>query len=331
MAEAAARENQLARRSASDSAKSAPDNKSTGIGIALKKWEANAPYMERMKRASAGDTYRVYLDQKPDYANSSAFFLDAADILLEKGQRALALRVLSNLSEMDLENRAVLRILGYRLLQANAPELAVPVFEHVLRIAGEEPQSYRDLGLALAATGQHQAAIDMLYEVVVRPWASRFPDIENTALAEINALLATSPKKLDASRIDPRLRINMPLDVRVVLAWDADNTDMDLHVTDPSGEVASYRNSLTRMGGRMSRDFTGGYGPEEFALRRSEPGKYKIAVNFFGSRQQVIAGATTVQVKLVTHFGTAKQKEQLMTLRLQKQQEMVYVGEFNVK
>jgi Ca-activated chloride channel family protein len=331
MAEAAARESQLARRSASASAKAAPESKSKGIGIALKKWEADAPYIERMKRAGAGDTYRVYLDQKPDYANSSAFFLDAADILLEKGQRALALRVLSNLSEMDLENRAVLRILGYRLLQANAPELAVPVFEHVLRIAGEEPQSYRDLGLALAAVGRHQAAIDTLYEVVVKPWANRFPDIENTALAEINALVATSPKKLDVSRIDPRLRINMPLDVRVVLTWDADNTDMDLHVTDPSGEVASYRNSLTRMGGRMSHDFTGGYGPEEFALRRSEPGKYKIAVNYFGSRQQVIAGATTVQVKLFTHFGTSKQKEQLMTLRLQKRQEMVYVGEFDVK
>jgi hypothetical protein len=36
--------------------------------------------------------------------------------------------VLSNLAEMDLENRHILRVLGYRLLQAGQPALAMPVF-----------------------------------------------------------------------------------------------------------------------------------------------------------------------------------------------------------
>jgi uncharacterized protein YfaP (DUF2135 family) len=53
----------------------------------------------------------------------------------------------------------------------------------------------------------------------------------------------------------------MPLDLRVVLSWDADNSDMDLWVTDPNGERAYYGNRLTYQGGRMSQDFTGGYGP----------------------------------------------------------------------
>ncbi|UUZ49286.1 hypothetical protein LP420_02405 [Massilia sp. B-10] len=121
------------------------------IGIALKKWEANAPYIARLKAASPDKVYAVYLDQRPDNAASSAFFLDAADILLDKGKRDLALRVLSNLAEMDLENRALLRILGYRLLQAGSKRWPFPCSEQVLRIAEEEPQSLRDLGLALAA------------------------------------------------------------------------------------------------------------------------------------------------------------------------------------
>ena len=301
------------------------------IGIALRKWEANAPYMDRLKRAPADQVYQVYLDQKADYANSSAFFLDAADILAARGQADLALRVLSNLAEMDLENRAVLRILGYRLLQAGQPQLAVPVFEQVQRIAMEEPQSFRDLGLALSAAGRHQEAVDMLYEVALRPWHDRFPDIESIALAELNAIVATSSHKLDTSRIDPRLLASLPLDLRVVMTWDADNTDMDLYVTDPTGERCSYQNQLTAQGGRMTRDFTGGYGPEEFSLRRARPGKYKIEANFFGSRQQVIAGATTLQVKLFSQFGTARQREQLITLRLKEASETVFVGEFEVK
>jgi tetratricopeptide (TPR) repeat protein len=287
--------------------------------------------VDRLTKANRETVYQVYLDQKPDHANSSAFYLDAADILLTKGQRELALRVLSNLAEMDLENRAVLRILGYRLLQADAPKLAVPVFEEVLRLAAEEPQSFRDLGLAQAAAGQSQQAIDNLYEVVRRPWDQRFPDIEIVALSELNAIVAASRAPLDVSRIDKRLIGNLPLDLRVVLSWDADNSDMDLYVTDPDGERCDYSNNRTALGGRMSRDFTGGYGPEEFALRRAKPGKYQIHANFFGNRQQVVAGATTLQVKLFTGFGTPQQKEKLITLRLKERSETVFVGEFEVK
>jgi tetratricopeptide (TPR) repeat protein len=300
------------------------------IGITLKKWVANAPYIERLRAATGERVYALYLDEKPGYANSSAFYLDVADILFDKGQRDLALRVLSNLAEMDLENRAVLRILGYRLQQAGAPQLAVPVFRKVLRLAPEEPQSFRDLGLALAAAGQPQEAIEQLYEVVARPWDGRFPEIETIAITETNAIIAATRAKLDTSRIDPRLLKNLPLDVRVVLAWDADNSDMDLWVTDPSGERCDFAHARTAQGGNMSRDFTGGYGPEEFSLRRARPGTYRIEANYYGNRQQVLAGATTLQVKLFTGFGTARQKEQVITLRLKDQGETVYVGEFEV-
>lgn len=303
----------------------------SGGTITLKKWTADAPYIKRMQAASSDTIYAVYLDEKPGYLDSSAFYLDAADMLLEKKQRDLALRVLSNLAEMDLENRQILRILGYRLIQAGAPELAIPVFEKVLQLAEEEPQSFRDLGLAYAAAGQNQKAIEQLYEVVLRPWDGRFAEIELIALAELNGIIATSRQKLDTGSMDARLLKNMPLDLRVILTWDADNSDMDLWVTDPNGEKCYYGNKLSYQGGRMSDDFTGGYGPEEFSLRKAKPGKYKIEANFFGNRQQVVAGATTLQLYLTTAFGTARAKEQSVTLRLKDTRETVFVGEFEVK
>jgi hypothetical protein len=233
---------------------------------------------------------------------------------------------------MDLENRQVLRILGYRLLQAGQPELAIPVFEKVRELAEEEPQSFRDLGLAYAAAGHLQQAIDQLYEVAIRPWDGRFAEIELIALADINAIIAAPGKvKLDTSRIDPRLLKNMPLDMRVVLSWDADNSDMDLWVTDPTGERCYYGHRFTEQGGRLSVDFTGGYGPEEFSLRHAMPGKYKVEANFFGSRQQVVAGATTLQLKLTSGFGRAGARDQMVTVRLSGRGETVLVGEFEVK
>jgi Ca-activated chloride channel homolog len=303
----------------------------SGTSIRLRAWTPDSPYATRMREAGADRVYRIYMDERPDYVRSSAFFLDAADILLEKGQPDLAVRVLSNLAEMDLENRHVLRILGYRLLQAGRPALAVPVFRKVLALAPEEPQSFRDLGLAYAGDRKYQKAVDSLYEVVVKPWHGRFPEIELITLADMNAIIATAGEKLDLARIDPRLLKNLPLDLRVVLTWDADNTDIDLWVMDPNGERAYYGNRMTYQGGRMSLDFTGGYGPEEFSLKNAKPGVYKVQANFFGHRQQIVAGATTLQVKLTTGFGTPLAKEQIVTLRLKGQSEVVEVGEFEVR
>jgi tetratricopeptide (TPR) repeat protein len=302
--------------------------------IQLKKWLPDAPYVERLRQAENERIYRVYLDERPSYLNSTAFFLDAADIFFERGQPQLATRILSNLAEMDLENRHVLRILAYRLLQAHRADLAVPVLERVLELAPDEPQSWRDLGLAQAENGKPRQAVASLYQVVTRPWHNRFPDIELVALAEMNALLATAPAPIDTATltpaVDPRLLRNLPLDLRVVLSWDADNTDIDLWVTDPNGEKAYFANRLSYQGGAVSRDFTGGYGPEEFSLRKAKPGKYLVQAQFYGHRQQVVAGATTLNLRLYTAFGSTEQKEERVTLRLKGQSEVVTIGEFIV-
>jgi Flp pilus assembly protein TadD len=301
--------------------------------IQLRRWTPDAPYIKRFSAAAADELYSTYLQERSAHSGSTAFILDAADQLLEKGQKELGLRVLSNLAEMDLENRHILRVLGYRLLQAGEPRLALPIFERVLELSPEEPQSYRDLGLAYATDRQFQKAVDALYEVVVRPWHGRFPEIELIALAELNAIAAAAARAatpVDLSRVDPRLTRNLTLDIRVVATWDADNTDIDLWVIDPNGEKAFYGHRHTYQGGRMSPDYTGGYGPEEFGLRHAKPGRYRVQVNFYGHRQQIVAGATTLQVKFITGFGTAHEQERLVTLRLRDRQEVVTVGEFEV-
>jgi tetratricopeptide (TPR) repeat protein len=315
----------MGRAKAADAATETPEEAT----IRLKGWSADAPYQARLHQAGDADLYRVYLDERPGWTDSSAFFLDAADEFLARGQRALGLRVLSNLAEMNLENRALLRILGYRLLQAGEPGLALPVFQQVLALAPNEPQSWRDLGLAYEADGQMQKALDHLWQVAAQAWDGRFPEIELIALAELNEIAARHPE-VDTSRIDPRLLRNLPLDLRVILTWDADNTDIDLWVTDPNGEKAYYGNPLSRQGGRMSRDFTQGYGPEEFSLKTALPGTYKVEANFYGNHQQVVAGATTLQLKLFTGYGTPRQQEKAVTLRLKSAGEVVYVGEFEV-
>ena len=312
-----------------DSAAERPS--SSSATIALRPWTPDAPYIARMQKAQDADLYRIYLDERPDFADSVAFYLDVAEQLNRREQKARALRVLSNLAEMNLESRHILRVLGYRLLEMGESRQAVLIFKRVLDLADDEPQSYRDLGLAHAAAGEYQAAIDRLYDVVERAFPRAFPGIEVIALTEMNAILETAPASLDTKRIDSRFIARRPLDLRVVLTWDADNTDIDLHVIDPNGEEAFYSHPLSYQGGRVSPDNTTGYGPEEFTLKIAKPGQYRVEVNFFGHRQQAISEATTIQLHFFTHYATRQVKKESVTMRLKEAKDRILVGEFEVR
>ena len=307
----------------------------TTISIALTPAANASGAIKRLQSARPEEWLAIYFDERRANANNVGFFLDAAEFFLVKGRPALGLRVLSNLAEMDLQNRQVLRLLAYRLQQAGQTALAVPIFERVLELAPNEPQSHRDLGLALADAGQPQRAVEQLYAVATGRWDARFPDIDLIALTEMNAVVAKARRDqvaIDVSTIDPRLARNLPLDVRVVLAWDADNTDVDLHVIDPNGEEVFYGHAASRQGGAITRDATGGYGPEEFALKVAKPGRYRVEANFFGHRQQVLTTGTGLMLWLSSGFGTPTQQDRRTTIRVKSERgERVVVGEFEVK
>lgn len=315
-------------------ARAADATGAASASIALQAWSPDVPYLKRLQAAPQAQLYRIYLDERQMHANSSAFYLDVAGLLLERDLPELGLRVLSNLAEMNLENRQLLRLYAYRLQQARHPELALPVFERISVLAPNEPQSWRDLGLALADCGQPQQAVNALWQVVSRPWDGRFTGVHMIALAELNAIAAQQQgqgRPLDLNQVDSRLRRNLPLDLRVVMAWDTDETDVDLWVTDPNGEKAFYGHRLSYQGGAMSPDATGGYGPEEFALKEAKPGKYGVQAQFYGNRQQVLSAGTTVMVRITTGFGTPQARDEWVSLRLTAGQEVAKVAEVEVK
>jgi len=119
----------------------------------------------------------------------------------------------------------------------------------------------------------------------------------------------------------------LDVDIRIVMAWDADNTDIDLWVTEPSGEKADYSHNRTTIGGLVSNDFTGGYGPEEYMVRKAMRGKYKIQAHFYGSNAVKVLGSVTVQVDVFTNFGRENQQRKSLTLQLKKADDVYTIGE----
>ena len=225
-------------------------------------------------------------------------------------------------------------MLAHRLEQWGELDRAVEIFERVRRLRPEEPQSHRDLALTLdrrasrgltaagavaaSAVADGRRALALLAEVVMGEWDGRFDGIERLALEEANRMATLLERRHVAVDwpLDARLRQLIDLDLRIVLTWDTDLTDMDLWVTEPSGERCDYSHNATTIGGALSDDFTDGYGPEVYVIRRAMRGTYHVRAHFFGSDAQTLTGPTTVQAIVVTNYGRPGERRRAMTLRL---------------
>ena len=305
--------------------------------IKLAGWNPDTPYLAAIR--SAADPYEAYLAQRKAHGSAPAFFIDVADFLRDQAkQPALAQRVLSNIAELDSESTALTRVLGYRLSQWGEYSLAVGQFESALLQRPEEPQSYRDLALALARqpSADVARAVQLLWKVASGEWHGRFPGIEVIALHEINDLLATKAGSgvglgaAQAAGVPISLLDGLGLGLRVSLSWDADNSDIDLWVTDPSGEETYYGQNRSKSGGHVSYDFTQGYGPEVYSIARPLPGTYRVRAHYFGDRRQSLTGPITVQVEFETEFGKNGGSREVITRRLDSGNEWVELGEFSV-
>ncbi len=300
------------------------------FAVEIEEWDPETPYLTALKQALPDAQFPVYLEQRKSYGASPAFYLDCSDFFADRGQKDLALQILSNIAEVCLADPAFLRILGHRLAQLDHLELAAPAFEEILALRPDEPQSLRDLALVLAQLGHYARAVELLKKVVMDEW-DRFDEIEVIALNELNRII---PKAKAAGvrdpGLDPRLVQVTDADLRIVMTWDADATDIDLWVTEPPGEKAFYDNQLTQIGGLVSEDFTDGYGPEEYVLRKAIPGKYRIEVNYFGSNAQKLQGPVTVQVEIFTNFGRPTEKRRSVTVRLTGKAEVHHVADIDL-
>lgn len=115
--------------------------------------------------------------------------------------------------------------------------------------------------------------------------------------------------------------------LRILLAWDTDNTDLDLHVVTPDGQHVYYGDRVLDNGGALDVDVTTGYGPEIFSSPAPQPGNYLVYVNYYGSGADE-QSVTTAQVSIITDEGEANEQQQTVRVPLRRAGELTLIKQF---
>lgn len=113
----------------------------------------------------------------------------------------------------------------------------------------------------------------------------------------------------------------------MVLAWDTDGTDLDLHVVSPEGAHTWYGERVAPNGGALDVDVTTGYGPEIYSSAAQLKGTYLVFVNYYGSGDSD-PDMTVAQVTNVTNENTPDEKSETIRAPMRKAGGLTLVKSF---
>ena len=300
--------------------------------VELKGWNPKTPYLTILN--SIKDTQKAYLkyiEIRKKYKNSPSFYIDVADFFRKRKDEKKAVQVLTNVAEIDLDNYELLRALAYKFEEYNLYKYAVYIYQEILKLRPEDIQSYRDLALAYGNVGNYQESLDLLYKIVngellLKDEDRRFSGIEIIALNEMNKLIALYGDKLQTNHINNKLIKNTKTDVRIVIDWNHNDTDIDLWIIDPNKEKCYYSHKETKIGGLISDDMTQGFGPEQFVLKNAVRGNYQIKVKYFANSKQKISGPTFLKITTFKNYGSKNESKITQLVRLTNTDDTLDLG-----
>ncbi|MDG1482453.1 MAG: VIT domain-containing protein [Myxococcota bacterium] len=226
------------------------------------------------------------------------------------GDAPEAARAYGSLVDLYAGRADLRRVAGERLERlVPGQALAVDTFAVAVQQRPDHPSGHRLLAWALARLTAWADAFEAICAGLTARWPeSRYPGVRQVLLDDLGLLAAgwaaASPVEEDAIRA--RLREAGGCwpegpSMRMVLSWETDANDVDLHIYDRSGDHACYSSRHLASGGQLLADVTTGYGPECFVINGiPAAGPYRIQAHYY-RRGPMGYGTGTLQI--IRHDG----------------------------
>jgi hypothetical protein len=249
-----------------------------------------------------------------------------------------ALKALSSLVEENPGDAVLARDVAFSAMDLGLRPQAFHLLHRVAEIRPYEPQTYRAMAQTLADMGKPDLAL-AYYEIpLMGTWDPRFGELH--AIVELDYLRflrqqagqKSGPTKLAsadyartrAAELASKIGLKSA-DLVVTIMWNTDNTDVDLHVIEPTGEECFYSHPNTELGGHLTRDVTQGYGPEMYVLPKAPHGSYQVSAHYFASDRNRASARTKVYVRTFEDWGTPNERvqDQVVTLEVGKENHLV--------
>jgi tetratricopeptide (TPR) repeat protein len=295
-------------------------------------WSADRPYLVALRAATLRERERVLAEQQAKHGGLPAFWLDVSEFYRRAGAKDEALRLLLSALELPTRDSETLGIVAERLMRWGDVDTAIALYERMVAVDRQHPHPQRGLALALAkraarlpkeqAKADLARAIAILSNLVLTVDDDAYEGFDIVSLTELNAIVARY-RRLGGTEVplDPRLVANLDLDLRIVIEWKNEQIDVDMWVKEPNGEISSYWNDDTAIGGRLSPETTDDSGPEQYLLRRAPAGAFGVKAEIYSDDPINPNGTARVIARFIRDFGRPNEREEMLEVELLPQKE----------
>lgn len=248
-----------------------------------------------------------------DYQTVSSYSISR----LAKYGKMDALKLLSSLVERNPKDGVLARDIAFSAMEYQLPHQAYHLLKRVLQMRPYEPQTYHALARVLTDMNKIDLAV-LYYEIAISAqWLPRFGEFRTiVGLDYVYLLKQIKQGKYNVSfpdyvaqrleTLEKDLKIENT-DLVITIMWNTDQTDIDLHVYEPSGAHCYYEKNTTKSGGRITQDVTQGYGPEMFIHSAAPKGKYNIKAKYYSNNSNRTSAPTKVYATIYKNRGKANE------------------------
>jgi len=263
--------------------------------------------------------------------------------------KADGLKLLSSVVERNASDIQAIRDIAMVATDWGMGDQAYYMMRRIIDWRQGEAIAYQTAADALAKSNNVDMALIYYYICLNSDWDSKYGDFEMIVALQclkfIKQITSNTKYTLNEhtkrfikefqTEVEETLESDKMLinesDIVIVVNWNIDNTDIDLHVIEPTGEECFFGNKNTEIGGRLTKDVTNGYGPEMYVLEKAVPGIYKVSLNYFRSTQTRTASKAKVYIDVYRNWGRKNEKVIRKTILLDDMKDRKSVVEFNVK
>jgi len=241
-----------------------------------------------------------------------------------------ALKALSTMVEHHPGDLVLARDVAFTLMEWELDGQAYGLLRRVVEKRPHEHPTFYAIALVLEELGKVDLAM-AFYETALSVPAGRYGDLglivafdylRMLRLIERGRLHTSVPAFAKARLLTVAKKpVVQEADLVLVMAWNTDRTDVDLHVTDPTGQVCMYSHPNTKIGGHLTADVTQGFGPEMFVLKDAVPGTYLADAHYFSSDATATGTRSKIYVTLYEDWGRENERVLRKTITLSKRGE----------
>jgi hypothetical protein len=233
-----------------------------------------------------------------------ASIIALGEALEARGATTLAARAYASIIDLYPNRAELVRAAGERLDRVGARALAIDAYRRVLRDRPEQASTHRLLAYSLLGDGHADEALEVILAGRKYATGRGVGDIFMQDARVIAAsLVAKDPKR--RAELARKIGATIPTtrSMHVVLSWETDANDVDLHVRDGKGGHSFFEAMALPSGGKLLADLTDGFGPEMFVVDDPKAFPYTISAHYY-RRGPMGVGIGTVQV--IRHDGAGK-------------------------